>query len=634
MARKLCKSEKRPLKKCLLICAAAFISSGLSAQSSLLKSVIYDFDGLDLGQTNLPDGDYKNFDLSYKVSADPLSAGGILGDRVLELDLNWQTGKGEFGKGISRYIELNASRDRLDFYIYNPLSNADSASVQISITEDDNQDNIYNASADDQWIFPATLPRSNSWQPVSIPLSSFSDNNAGGNGIFDAGYSGNKGMVFVVSLTFKNKGTVASSQYFIDMICFSEGALPAGSSATALPSSQPGDHCPVGSLAYKNPIDSVPYDVESLFNPSYKIRYVNIFMAYAYSGTTANDFPGSSVYKLLQNGYRPIITWESYYSAYPPLDPVQPKLNDILSGNFNAYIDSFAGVIKSFNDTVIMRPFHEFDGNWYPWSITQNGSDPSLIASAFRYLVGRFRAKGATKALWMFSPNSTPVPSASYNWLVSAYPGDSYVDLIGTSVYNHPDPGTPPWLSFRYVAAEAYYYSRAYFPSKPFIIAEAACRERDSSEPASSQTKAGWLCDMSAELKSFFHETSGLVFFNTLKNHDWRINSSGAALQAMQNCFWNDPYFLQNPYGIQEFSETLQPAFFPNPFSDQLTLRFENERPGVIRVFDLCGRLCEEVISKSEEIKIGRELLPGVYVVKTESQKYVKALKVVKEKEN
>src|SRR5947207_1227089 len=81
---------------------------------SYLKSVIYDFDGLDVNQTDLPDGDYKNNDLSYHAAANPLSASDVLGDRVLELDLNWQTGTGEFGKSMSRFMELNSSSDRLN----------------------------------------------------------------------------------------------------------------------------------------------------------------------------------------------------------------------------------------------------------------------------------------------------------------------------------------------------------------------------------------------------------------------------------------------------------------------------------------------------------------------------------------
>src|ERR1700747_3530138 len=77
----------------------------------LLKSVVYDFDGLDIGQTDLPEGDYCSNDLTYEVSANPLSANDMLSDRVLKLNLNWTSQQETFGRGISRYIEFNPAQD-------------------------------------------------------------------------------------------------------------------------------------------------------------------------------------------------------------------------------------------------------------------------------------------------------------------------------------------------------------------------------------------------------------------------------------------------------------------------------------------------------------------------------------------
>src|ERR1044072_4097826 len=104
------------MKKLLPAFAVVLISGVCVAQTSLLKSVIYDFDGLNLGETDLPDGDYRNNDLSYHVAATPLVNSQVLGDRVLELDLNWSAGNGEFGKNLSRFIDLDAATDRLSFY--------------------------------------------------------------------------------------------------------------------------------------------------------------------------------------------------------------------------------------------------------------------------------------------------------------------------------------------------------------------------------------------------------------------------------------------------------------------------------------------------------------------------------------
>src|SRR3990172_9004474 len=111
------------MKRLLIVSFFFLLISKCIGQTARLKSIIYDFDGLDIAQTNLPDGDYKNFDLTYKVVANPVAANDVLGDRVLELDLNWTSGKGEFGKGVTKYIDLDASADYFNFFCYNPLSN-------------------------------------------------------------------------------------------------------------------------------------------------------------------------------------------------------------------------------------------------------------------------------------------------------------------------------------------------------------------------------------------------------------------------------------------------------------------------------------------------------------------------------
>ncbi|MDQ3047887.1 MAG: T9SS type A sorting domain-containing protein [Bacteroidota bacterium] len=599
--------------------------------SQQLKSVIYDFDGQDIGATDLPDGDYNNFDLSYEVVANPISSGTALGDRVLKVDLNWSLGKGEFGKGISRYIELSTSADHLSFYIYNPLSNNSSAEAEVVIKEDDNSNHVYESSLDDKWSSTVIIPRSAGWQLVSVPLSLLTDTNTGGNGVFDAAYTADAGMVLIVGITFKKTILPSSAEtYFLDMISFSEGSLPVGSTITDLPPSTPGDQCLLGVLAYSSPADSVPSEVEALFTSGKKLDYVNVFMSYAYSGTVPNALPGASIQGLIDEGYRPIITWESMYTSFAPLDPVQPRLNDLVSGSFDAYMDDFADRIKTYSDTVIIRLFHEFDGDWYPWSITENADDPNLLINAFRYIVNRFNARGVTNVLWAWSPNSNPSPSRFYNWSVFAYPGDAYVNIVGTSVYNHPIAGIPPWRSFRSVFAETYYYLNTYFPSKPLFIFESACRERDATELNGSQTKGEWICQSSLDLQSYFSRTKALVFFSTIKSHDWRINSSAEALQAINDCFWEVPYYSETVTSSTDFVSEKTLRVFPNPFSEVVTIIPDGITSDyVVRVFDMCGRKLLES-KQAGPAKIGGALRPGIYLIELQEGKLYRRMKVIK----
>jgi len=624
------------MRSALIHSCFLFVTLLSYGQSPVLKSIIYDFDGLDIGQTDLPDGDYKNFDLTYQVAANPLNSSDVLGDRVLKLDLNWIIGKGTFGKGISRYIELNVSADHLNFYCYNPLSNNASATVDIDIQEDDNTDNNYNNASDDQWTSTINIPRSPDWQLISVPLNLFADVNAGGNGIFDIGYTLNAGKIFAVSLTFKKaSSTVNPESYFIDMLCFSEGILPIGTTALELPPKNNSDHCLLGCLAYKNPADSVPVEVEGLFPAgSTKLRYVNIFVPYAHSGTNPSAYPGTSVQTLLNNGYTPIITWEMIFSSFAPLDSVQPRLAQIIAGNFDSYFDTFADNVKLYNDTILIRLFHEFDGDWYPWSIALNNQDPNQLISAFRYIVDHFRARGATKVKWIWSPNSLPNPSLAYNWAVNAYPGDSYVDIVATSIYNHPFPGSPPWRSFRSLLSETYYYLTKYFPDKPFFICEVACRERYNAEAVSSQTKADWICQMNKDLQSYFSKTRALVFFSKIKEHDWRINSSLAAQEAVRTCIWEDSHYSDEPLTIAFPAKPDPFKVYPNPFTNEINIVFESmpglKNEGFLIVYDIMGKKVGDY-RFNEKITFGNGFPPGIYILDLTSKGYSKKVKLVKQ---
>jgi len=605
-------------------------NSELEAQ---LKSIIYDFDGLDISSTDLPDGDFKNADLNYFVAANPLTASDVLGDRVLRLDLNWNTGIGEFGKAANRFIELNPQQDHFNFYFYNPVS---SAQIQVNITEDDNQNDVFEGSADDIWSYTITTAQNPQWQLFSIPLSAFTDNNSAGNGIFDASYTNAAGKIFSVSFIFtKPSSSAGFDQYYMDMICFSEGALPHGSSILDLPPQDPGATCSLGALGSSAP-DMVPSEIQGYLPPTKKLTFINWFMYYSQSGITMDQFPGPEVQNLLNNGYTPVITWEMMYENYSRLDPMQPRLNKILDGSFDTYIDMFASKIKSYNGTVIMRIFHEFEGDWYCWSLTENNKDASKYIAAYRHVVDRFRNVGAYNVQWMWCVNAEPKPYAAYNWIISCYPGDSYVDIVATDIYNHPDYGIPPWRSFRYTLVESYYYLNKYLPQKPLYICEVGCRERVSGENAGSQPKGDWFCQMNKDLQAYFNKTKALIFFSVIKEHDWRINSSLSAQQSFVNCIWNDDFYI-DPVDVAEFDPFANSAVYPNPFVNEVN--FSSKNPNSIanvevKLFDVNGKLImnQTYSTLPEQLNFNDALNQGVYVLQMKNASYIKTYKLIKSK--
>lgn len=536
--------------KIVLICLLLNFSINFSF-AQVLKSIVYDFDGFDINQTDLPEGDYRVLDLSYKIAENPLPSKDMIGDRVLQLNLVWNSNYGAFGRGISRFIEFDPVTDMFNFYFYNPISNNQSATFDVAITDDDNQNNTYENASDDTWKKSFVVPGTSGWQLFSTPLSSFTDLNSGGNGIFDIAFTQNKGMLLMVEFRF-TKGSSGSSNptFYLDMINFSDGNLPTGSTTLDLPPKNNTDYCKLGAYQYNSRGEEylIPSQVESLFPvvPGKKLKYANYFLAFAYNGTTvAKELPGIEVQNLISNGYTPIITWEPFFSGLDRLDSRQPRLSNFMNGDYNGYIDAFADKIKTYSDTVIIRFMHEFEGDWYSWSLSQNGKDPNLYVSVFRKVVDRFRARGVNNVKWMWCVNSDYFPYLSYNWIVPAYPGDNYVDIIATDIYNNHYPTDLPWWrSFRWQMTESYYYLTKYFPQKPLYICELGCRERKSIENSTSESKAAWFVRMDKELQSNYHKTRALIFFNSAPDQNWFLNSSASALQSVTENIWNDSYYF------------------------------------------------------------------------------------------
>ncbi|MES2566860.1 MAG: glycosyl hydrolase [Bacteroidota bacterium] len=598
---------------------------------SQLKSIVYDFDGLDIGESDLPEGDYALGDLSYEVSPSPLSPEDMIGDRVLKLNLNWSSGMGGFGRGISRYIEFDPTNDRLNFFLYNPSSNNQDALLDVILTDDDDQDHVFNYSQDDEWHKVVTISVGSTWQLVSIPLNQFTDANTGGNSNFDIAFSQNKGMLLTAELKFqKQNPTVSNATFYVDMICFSDGTLLSGNSELDLPSKNNSDYCMLGAFQQElsGQEDLIPSHFESLFpnGSGKKIKYVNYFHDWSIDGsTTANNIPGMEVQNLLTNGYTPVITWEPMFKGYGRLDPVQPRLSNIINGDYDSYIDAVANKLKSFNDTIIIRLMHEFEGDWYSWSLFQNNHDPGQYITAYRKVVDRFRQLGATKVKWMWCVNSDYAPYESYNYVVNAYPGNNYIDIVATDIYNNHFPvNSPYWKSFRMQTAETYYYLSKHFPQKPLFICEVGCRERLNNESTNSESKGAWYQRMDKELQSNYHNVRALIFFNANPDQNWLINSSAFALQSLTNNVWNDPYYFPtNLIGIPEqpnLSAGLQ--VYPNPAKGMVTVRYpaESENSISLTVLNTLGQTIYQEKIKSIQQAYSTQINfntfgEGIYIV-------------------
>ncbi len=213
---------------------------------------------------------------------------------------------------------------------------------------------------------------------------------------------------------------------------------------------------------------------------------------------------------VVDGGRVPLISWQ----------PMNQSLHDITAGHHDAYLRTWAHGIRDAHTTVYLRPFPEMNGDWVPW----NG-DPQALRDAWTHLTTLFEREGAHNVRWVWSPNVTDEPRTEANRMEHYYPGTDHVDVLALSGYNWGD--TRPhigWQTFEEIVGLAYGRLTALGP-QPFWMAETASVENGGD-------KAGWIRAMFAT--TAYPRLEAIVWFNMLKEADWRVESSSAALDAFR----------------------------------------------------------------------------------------------------
>jgi hypothetical protein len=235
-------------------------------------------------------------------------------------------------------------------------------------------------------------------------------------------------------------------------------------------------------------------------------------------------------------GVTPLITWESWRPLYAAGVAVatQPdfSLQQILNGAWDDYIDTWAEGIAEFGEPVYLRWGHEMNGDWYPWGVGVNDNTGQDFIDAWRYLHDRFEDAGADNVRWVWSPNASDMMD-----IEPLYPGDDYVDFVGMSGFNwgtSPQPwGVAGWQTFTEVFGPTYERLTA-ITDKPIMLTEVASSE-DGGDKAAWITRA-----FLTELPESFPTIDAIVWFNIVKETDWRIDSSPESLRAFIEVA-NDP---------------------------------------------------------------------------------------------
>lgn len=284
-------------------------------------------------------------------------------------------------------------------------------------------------------------------------------------------------------------------------------------------------------------------------------------------------FPEANMRLIARHGSVPLVFWSPWDRPYTEgRGPDKYSLTSIIAGEHDAYIDRWAEAAKAFGQPMIVSFANEMNGEWFPWSgIHYGGSKPipdtnpprfegpETFKKAWRHVVDRVRAKGATNVQWVLHMMEFSSPYEKWNLAAHYYPGPDYVDWLGFSLYGSQFPSDEDYPDFLSLFDWPYTELCMLDPNKPVMLCEWGVGEFPK-----KGDKGKWIRDAFKWMKDpkysrlkaavFWHErwqnsaNTGFADMdvNAGKYSDLRVQSSAGSVRAYRESV-ADPFFLGAP---------------------------------------------------------------------------------------
>lgn len=206
----------------------------------------------------------------------------------------------------------------------------------------------------------------------------------------------------------------------------------------------------------------------------------------------------------------PFLSWKAMRT-----DGTIVPWNEIATGLRDRWIVRQARRFRAFGAPVYLS-FHD-----EPESDGEFGS-PAEFASAFRHIVDIFRQERVDNVAFVWTMMSWTFDKGSGRDPMDWYPGDGYVDIIGTNGYNW-FPMKPRWDSFQEIMAPT--MSFASERDKPVFVVEFGVME----DPDDPERKGDWFRSIRDAGKEW-SRLKGLIYFDEVKDgYPWITDSSSSA---------------------------------------------------------------------------------------------------------
>jgi hypothetical protein len=254
------------------------------------------------------------------------------------------------------------------------------------------------------------------------------------------------------------------------------------------------------------------------------------------------QFPRLQVETIVALGSIPVITWEPWLSDFhetehPELGPRDTRdkggLKNISEGKYDFYLTRWCREAAEINSPIFLRVGHEMNDPYrYPWGPHNN--DPADFIAAWKHIRYVFEKEGAKNIIWVWSPHP------AYGQFKEYYPGDAYVDYVGSGTLNYGTAATwSKWWTFKEIFGNHYPALSSF--GKPIMICEFGSLSVGGN-------RAEWYDEALRDLPTAYPAVKSVLFFHysddrttTQQSLNWQIIDDVNTLRVIKERLTNPP---------------------------------------------------------------------------------------------